>query len=81
MPTDCPHLSPTTPVLTCLPAPGHFRLRPQLLTRLSACPRARRSWRPPALFCRVCSPRDDERLRAGAVARTVPHSPYQGSSA
>jgi hypothetical protein len=34
MPDDRPNLSPLAPVLTCLPAPGHFFLRPQLLTCL-----------------------------------------------
>jgi hypothetical protein len=33
MPTDRPHLSPTTPVLMDLPALSYFLLRPQLLTR------------------------------------------------
>ena len=36
MPTHRPHLSPTAPVLTYLPARGYFLLRPQLLTRLYA---------------------------------------------
>ena len=35
MPTDRLHRSPTTPVLTCLPAPRPFLLRPQRLTRTS----------------------------------------------
>jgi hypothetical protein len=42
MPTDRPYLSATTPVLTCLPALSYFLLRPPLLTRFSAFPRA--SW-------------------------------------
>jgi hypothetical protein len=36
MPGDHPRRSPTAPVLMRLPAPGHFLLRPQLLTRVSA---------------------------------------------
>jgi hypothetical protein len=32
MPDDRPHLSPTTPVLPCLPALGYFLLRAQLGT-------------------------------------------------
>ena len=34
LPADRPHLPPTAPTLTRLIAPGHFVVRPQLLTRL-----------------------------------------------
>jgi hypothetical protein len=36
MPADHPHRSPTTLLLTCLPAQDQFLLRPQRLTRVSA---------------------------------------------
>ena len=62
-------------------APSPFLLRPQLLMRLAALPRAGLSRRLPAPIDRAWSPRDDARLRAGAVARTAPHSPSQGPSA
>jgi hypothetical protein len=73
-------ISPPLAVRSLL-AQSPFLLRPQLLTRLSALPRAGLSRRLPAPIDRAWSPRDDARLRAGAVARTVPHSPYQGPSA
>jgi hypothetical protein len=38
MPGDRPHRSPTTPLLTCLPAQDQFLLRPQLLTPISVLP-------------------------------------------
>jgi hypothetical protein len=38
MPGDCSYPSPTTPVLTDLPALGYFLLRPQLLTRTRVLP-------------------------------------------
>ena len=65
MPSDHPYQSPTAPVLIRFLAPGHFLLRPQLLARLSAVPRARRSRRLPASIGRACSPLNDVRLRAG----------------
>jgi hypothetical protein len=34
MPGEGSNLSPTTPMLMCLPTPSFFLLRPQLLTRL-----------------------------------------------
>jgi hypothetical protein len=34
MPTERSHRSPIAPTLMCLFTPGHFILRPQLLTRL-----------------------------------------------
>jgi hypothetical protein len=40
MPADRSHLSPTAPALMYLPTPGHFLLRPQLLTHTSVFPRA-----------------------------------------
>jgi hypothetical protein len=36
MTTDRPHLAPISPTMMRLIAPGHFVLRPQLLTRLEA---------------------------------------------
>jgi hypothetical protein len=39
MPGDRPHRDPTAPVLTCLPTPSCFLLRPQRLTRTSVFPR------------------------------------------
>jgi hypothetical protein len=67
MPGDHPHQSPTAPVLIRFLAPGHFLLRPQLLTRISAVPRARRSRRLPASIGRSCAPLDEVRLRAGTL--------------
>jgi hypothetical protein len=47
MPTDHSHRSPTTPVLMCLPAPGHGFLRLQRLTHLFVFSKATRSrWLP-----------------------------------
>ena len=73
MPGDHPHQSPTAPVLVRFLAPGHFLLRPQLLTRISAFPRARRSRRLPAPIDCSCPTLEDVRLRAGSLARTVSH--------
>jgi hypothetical protein len=67
MPGDCAHQSSIVPALACLPAPGHFLLRPQLLIRLSAFARAGRSRRLLALIGRACSPLDEGRLRAGTL--------------
>jgi hypothetical protein len=68
MPGEGSNLSPTTPILTCLPTPSSFLLRPQLLTRLSAFARAGPSRRLPASIGRACSPLDDVRLCAGTLA-------------
>jgi hypothetical protein len=67
MPGDHPHQSPTAPVLVRFLAPSHFLLRPQLLTRISAFPRARRSRRLPAPIDRACSPLEEVRLRAATL--------------
>jgi hypothetical protein len=67
MPGDHPHQSPTVPILIRFLAPGHFLLRPQLLTRISDVPRARRSRRRPASIGCWCSPLDDVRLCAGTL--------------
>jgi hypothetical protein len=40
MPGDRPHRYPAAPVLTCLPTPSCFLLRPQCLTRTSVFIRA-----------------------------------------
>jgi hypothetical protein len=61
--------SPTLPplVLACLPAPRHFLLRPQRLTRLSALPRAGLSrWLPAPIDC-VWSTLEDVRVSAGTL--------------
>ena len=65
MPTAMTSPPLTPPVLTCLRASRHFLLRPQRLTRLSGCSRARRSPRLPAPSDRACVPVADVRLRAG----------------
>jgi hypothetical protein len=78
---DCPHLSPTTPVLTCLPTPSCFLLRWQLLTRREAFPRGALTTAPgtdrPLVF--------DPRRRAAAFwfsgPKRIPLSGYQGTSA
>jgi hypothetical protein len=57
----------TPPAMACQPARSRFLARPQLLTRLSAFPRARRSGRLPAPLDRSCVPREDERLSAGTL--------------
>ena len=67
MPGEGSNLSPTTPILTRLPASRHFLLRPQLLTRLSAFARAGRSRRLPAVIGRAWSPLDEVRLCAGTL--------------
>lgn len=67
MPGDHPHQSPTAPVLIRFLAPGHFLVRLQLLTRISAVPRARRSRRLPEPIDRACSPLEEVRLRAGIL--------------
>jgi hypothetical protein len=67
MPGNRPHHYRAAPVLTRLLTPGHFLLRPQLLTRLSACARARRSRRLLASIGRACSPLEEVRLRAGTL--------------
>jgi hypothetical protein len=76
MPSDCPHRSPTVSALTRLPARGYFLLRPQLLTRISAFPRAGLSRRLTASLDRSCWTVDDVRPSAGSLARNVRH--YQG---
>ena len=67
MPGEGSNVSPTTPILTCLPTSRSFLLRPQLLTRLSAFARAGRSRRLPASISRAYSPLDEVRLRAGTL--------------
>jgi hypothetical protein len=67
MPGEGSNLSPTTPILTRLPTPSYFLLRPQLLTRISAFARAGLSRRLSASIGRACSPLGDVRLRAGTL--------------
>jgi hypothetical protein len=50
MPGDRPHQSPTASVLMHLRGPGHFVLRTQLLTRVSAPPWVGLARQSPALF-------------------------------
>jgi hypothetical protein len=71
MPGDHPHQSPIAPVLIRFLAPGHFLLRPQLLTRLSAFARAGLLRRLPAPLDRACSPLDEVRLYAGTLVPTL----------
>jgi hypothetical protein len=78
MPGDHPHQCPTAPVLIRFLAPGHFLLRPQLLTRISAVPRAKRSRRLPAPLRRLRAAIEDLRPSAGSCARNVPHIKVSG---
>ena len=75
MPTDRPHLS-------CPDVPAGARPFPPKAATPHAplsLPTGEARMAPPGTV--VPRAPDDERLRAGAVARTVPHSPYQGRSA
>ena len=67
MPGEGSNLPPPTPILTCLPTPSYFLLRPQHLTRRSAFARVGRSRRLPASISRAYSPLDEVRLRAGTL--------------